>query len=333
MHSKNLISLFLLAIPFWGLAQPVPAPSDPKPTQEDYLEIQYQSVGCFKLKYGDVAILTDPFWTHLSALTAMYGKVVSDSAQVEPYLPPLHDIMGILVCHAHYDHALEIPYVSPRIPASSPIIGSKTLKHVLAPFELPQPTIVVNDIMATPDEKGEWITLANGKIRVLAVKAGHPNHLLFIHLWGKKLTEDRTRIPTRGRHWQEGETLGFLIDFLAEDGEEIRYRVFFQSSSTPYPAGFFPQSILDVHPVDAALLGRDFVEMEQKGELNVMPSLKAKTVIFCHWENFFQPKSKPPKKSLIKKWEEQVAWMQENDTSGTRFLVPAWGATYYFTNP
>ncbi len=335
--------------------QPVPTPSEPTPKQADALEIQYFSVGCFKIKYGESAILTDPFWSHLSKATALLGKVIPDSAQIEPHLPTLDDIDGVLVCHAHYDHILDLPYISPRLQAETPLIGSKTMRHTLAPFQLPHPITEVNTFMAEPEKHGEWIDLDGGKVRVLPIKAGHPNHLWFIHLWNQELSEDLTEIPTKGKHWQEGVTLGFLIDFMDAGGNEsngnrtddnaangnrtddnapiensIKYRVFFQSSSTPYPSGFIPQSILEEHPVDAALLGMDFIDMQLKGERNVMPYLKSKTVIFCHWEDFFTPKTKPPKASLLKKLSKQLDELKADNPNGTRYIVPSWDGKYYF---
>ena len=321
----------LLTISNSLLSQPVPAPSEHAPEGVDALEIQFFSVGCFKLKYGESAIFTDPFFTHIPLKKVLFGKVVPDPAQIDPYLPELGDIDGTLVCHAHYDHILDFPYLSPKLPAHSPVIGSQTLKHTLAPFKLPHPVMVVNETMAEPDKDGEWITLDDGNIRILPIKAGHPNHGWFVQLWNNKVTEDLTEIPTKGKEWQEGVTLGFLIDFMKNEGQEIAYRIFFQSSSTPFPSGFVPQHIIDQHPVNAALLGMDFINMELKGERNVMPYLAPEKVIFCHWEDFFKPKTVPPKKGLIKKLSKQIEEIKENDKKGTEYIVPEWGAKYYLT--
>lgn len=330
MHLKKFILLFLLAGNTGLIAQPIPAPSEKPPGGDDFLEIQYFSVGCFKLKYGESAILTDPFWSHLPLSKVLFGKIQPDSSQIEPYLPPLDDIDGVLVCHAHYDHILDLPYISPRLHSTSPIIGSKTVRHTIAPFRLPHPIIEVNEIMAGPAIDGEWLSLDQGRVRVLPIKAGHPNHVWFVHLWNKELSGDLTEKPSKGKHWQEGVTLGFLIDFMEADGESIAYRVFFQSSSTPYPSGFFPQKILDQHPVDAALLGMDFINMELDGERNVMSFLKPQTVIFCHWEDFFKPKVKAPKASLLKKLDKQVTEIKADNPNGARYIVPSWSAKYYF---
>ena len=324
------MGLFLLLGGFPLNAQQFPTPSEAKPSSGNHLEIQYFSVGCFKLSYGESSILTDPFWTHLPALKVMFGKVLPDSAQIEPYLPSLDDIDGVLVCHAHYDHVLGLPYISPRLPADIPVLGSKTMKHTLAPFNLPQPIIEANPVLATPETPGKFIDLDGGRVRVLPVKAGHPNHLLFIHLWNKELTEDRTEIPTRGKHYQEGVTLGFLIDFLSPDGLNIEKRVFFQSSSTPYPAGFFPREILEEKSIDVALLGRDFFEMELKGERNAMPWLAPEVVILCHWENFFKPKSEGPSPKVVQKYADQILELEAQNPKGPRYILPIWDGKYYF---
>lgn len=311
-------------------AQTVPTPSEIASKSEEALEIQYFSVGCFKIKYGESAILTDPFWSHLPLKTVLFGKIHPDSTQIDPYLPRLDDIDGVLVCHAHYDHILDLPYISHKLPPAAPVIGSKTMRHTIAPFHLPHPVIEVNETMAGPDRPGKWIELDEGNIRVLPIKAGHPDHVWFVHLWNKELTQDLTEKPTKGKHWQEGVTLGFLMDFMDPKSGSIKYRVFFQSSSTPYPSGFIPQSILNEHPVNAALLGMDFINMQLQGERNVMPYLKPETVIFCHWEDFFKPKTQPPKEQLLKKLRNQIESLEADNPHGTRYLVPSWSGKYYF---
>jgi glyoxylase-like metal-dependent hydrolase (beta-lactamase superfamily II) len=103
----------------------------------------------------------------------------------------------VLVGHAHYDHALDLPYVASHLARDATVLDSLTLAHTLAPLDLPLQLETVNARSATPERRGQWISLAAGRIRALPIESGHPNNYAFIHLWTDELTEDRAKAPIR----------------------------------------------------------------------------------------------------------------------------------------
>lgn len=326
---RHIFLYFLCFFALWQSAKAQSIDNGGASKSEDILHIQYFSVGCFKLSLGETAVLTDPFWSHLSIGQILRGDLYPDSAQIEDYVPDVNDIDAVLVSHGHYDHIIDLPYIAPRLSKQATVLGSETSKHILAPYKLEQPVLGVNSKAASVDAEGEWIYLDQNRLRILPVRGHHPNHFAFIHLWGDSLTEPLSEFPHRGKDFQEGLVLAWLIDFLGEDGS-IRFRVFFQSSVTEYPYGYFPKTILEQHPVDVAMLGMGFADLELKGKPNVISYLHPKTLIFCHWENFFKPKSTPPKRKLLRKITHKIEQLEENGPSGIQYILPDWDGIYQF---
>ena len=143
--------------------------SDP-PSTLPGLEITYYSVGCFLLRWRDTAVLTDPFWSHLSFPRVAFGRTLPDPRQVDPYLPELSTVESILVGHSHYDHVLDLPHIAPHVAPGARVYGSQTLAHTFAPSELPLDFHVVNDQQATPEQSGAWVWAVPGKVRILPIE-------------------------------------------------------------------------------------------------------------------------------------------------------------------
>ncbi|MEM6271705.1 MAG: MBL fold metallo-hydrolase [Bacteroidota bacterium] len=329
MH-RFVLTVLLLSIAGPNWSQTLPHPGEPPPVDTGALEIQYFSVGCLKLKVGDVAVLTDPFWTHLPAARVMLGKLRPDPQQIDPHLPDLRDIEAVLISHGHYDHILDLPYIAPQLPPETVILGSTTSGHLLAPFALKPRFQSVNSTVADTGRAGTPQVTESGRIRIRAIRGQHPNHFWFIHLWGEQITAPLTEPPVWGREFQEGLTLAWLIDFLAEDGG-IQYRVFFQSSSAPYPFGYFPEAIRAEHPIDVAILHKWFLDRERKGERSVLRDLGARHVMFCHWEDFFQPKTVPPRRTLLRRLSRKITTLETEGPAGVRYILPEWDGRYYFS--
>ena len=299
------------------------APSD------DGLQITYFSVGCFRLRWRGIALLTDPFWSHLPFGQVAFGRTDSDPAQVDAYLPGLSEVVAVMVGHAHYDHVLDLPYVAPHLSRGAQIFGSQTLAHTLAPLNLPLQFRPVNTQLATPERAGVWQTIADGRVRILPIASGHPNNSAFVHLWQDRLTTDRTEAPTRAVHFQEGETLAWLVDFL--DGDTIAHRVYIQTSSRGWPDGFFPAELLNEREVDVALLAMDCANIEASGRDSIIDFLQPETVIFCHWERFFRPKSRTPREIVKVNLPKLHRWFEADPRAAWRF--PGWDTHYTFPDP
>ena len=283
------------------------------------LELTFYGVGCFGIRCRGSQILTDPFFTYLPLMKVAFGTVLPDPKQVDPYITELQDVAAMLVGHAHYDHNLDLPYIAEKLHKNSYVLGSKTLKHTFAPNNLPTPFVVMNDRVATQETLGEWWVHPNKKFRVLPILSAHPNQYLFFHLYKKNISEDRTTVPKKVHHYQEGMTFAFLIDFLNIEGQPD-VRVYVQSSSTGLPMGAFPKSILDEKSIDIACVAMDCANKKMNGEVSVIDEYPATHTFFCHYEDFFRTKEQVPKE--IVKVDLPKAKEFFLDTSKQAFYFP-----------
>ncbi len=317
-------ALLLAAPALAGCASLGRFPFDGEPAAEGPgLHVRFFSVGCFLVRRGDVALLTDPFWSHLPLGRVASGVVRSDPEAVAPVLPSLTTVRAVTVGHGHYDHVLGLPAAAPHLASDARIFASQTVAHTFAPEALPRPLEVVNPHAATERTPGRWLEAPG--LRVLPIRSGHPDNIPGIHLFQRRLTEDRSTRAERGHDYQEGETFAFLVDFL--EGDEVAQRVYVQTSSRGFPDGFFPAELND-RPVDLALLAMDCANIEARGGDSIIDFLQPRAVLFCHWGDFFRRKDRTP-------WEGvkvKLPWLKRRlpDTAQTRFLFPGWGSDFHF---
>jgi len=300
----------------------------PASSSKEGLAVTYFSVGCVKIRFGDRSILTDPFFSHLPILQVAFGEIDSDPEQYNPYLDQIEGIDAVLVGHSHYDHTLDLPVVASRLAPHARIFGSQTLKHTYAVSNLPRPIIPVNEQLASQNTHGTWSYILEKNIRILPIQSGHPTQYLFFHLYTEKRTIDRRTLPTRSDDYQEGITIAYLVDFLDPQTGDIQARVYIQTSSTGFPTGSFPKDILDEHPVQVAILGMDCANIKVKNKPSIIDFLNPSAVVFCHWEDFFRPKTKEPK-SIVRvdmhKLKEALPSTEERT-----YIFPYWDRTYVF---
>ena len=133
------------------------------------LQIQFYGVGCFRISYNGFDVLSDPFFSYLPFSQVAFGKIQSDPKQVDPYLPQLQNVKMVVVGHNHYDHNLDLAYITPHLHAQAVIAGSKTLKHTFAPLNLNRNIVDVNSYVAQHKEMGKWYYHPNGQIRILPI--------------------------------------------------------------------------------------------------------------------------------------------------------------------
>ena len=291
----------------------------------DGLLATHFSVGCFLIRYGGAAVLTDPYFSHLPFRQVAFGKVEPDPEQYSPYLESLGEVQAVLVGHSHHDHVLDLPVICPHTAEEARIYGSRTLRHCFAASMLPRPLVDVTADAATLETPGRRHAAAGGRIRVLPVQSAHPDQYLFFHLFKGSLKEDRKSPPTRIHHYKEGASLAYLVDFMGPAGN-IQHRVYVNTTSTGWPAGYFQQEILEEHPVDAAILAMDCAHVAEKGGVSIIDFLKPSKILFCHWEDFFRSKTKPPREGVKVDLPKTKKILEQSLEA--EVLFPAWDSTH-----
>jgi L-ascorbate metabolism protein UlaG (beta-lactamase superfamily) len=305
-------------------------PFDHSDPPSEGVEITYFSVGCMRIRFQGRTLLTDPFFSHIPFSRVAFGKTISDPKQYTPYLKEVRDVDAVLVGHSHYDHVLDLSAIAPHLAPNAQIFGSQTLNHTYAASKLPRPIVPVNEMLATEKENGTWIPIPEQNMRILPIRSNHPTQYLFLHLFTEKLNEDRRTPPIRASDYQEGITIAYLVDFLHPQTQEVQCRVYIQTSSTGYPAGYFPPSILEEKSVDVAVLAMDCANIKAAGtEQSIIDFLSPSSIVFCHWEDFFRTKDKEPKEIV----RVNLAKLKESlpSTPNRRYVFPYWDRSYIFS--
>jgi hypothetical protein len=263
--------------------------------------VHYLGVGGFLLKHGDDIVLTAPMYTNPSLVEVLAEhEIRPDSRQVDRYLPREADgARAILVGHSHYDHLLDVSDIALRRAREARIYGSRTMKHLLAPFsELGSRVVAIDDKdVGDARSPGEWLEVAP-RVRVMALRSEHSTQVTLdlpiihqpvpIHLWRGGLNADLTRPPRTASEWAEGTVYAYLIDFLEEPKGRTAFRVYFQDSGTNQPQGYVPDTIVPAKRVDVALLcvGGDFERLRRHPE-GILENTRSRYVLLGHWEDFF----------------------------------------------
>ncbi len=284
------------------------------------LTVHFFGVCCVLVEGFGTAVLFDPFWTHLPLRQVAFGRIAPSAEAMAPAAPSLRPVQAVLVGHSHYDHALAVPTVDPHLAPDAVFLGSDTLAHTFAPVSLDHPVVGLNDRLTTHSTVGTPWLHPGGMLRVWPIRSGHPPQWAFVHLYRRSLDSPRARPPTRAHHYQEGVTLAFLVDFLV--GGVVAARVYVQSSSTGFPAGFFPAELLRERGVDLAVVAMDVANREQARGDSVLHLLRAPQVVFTHYEDFFRPKEPPVRETVKVDLPATKAFFSER--TDARYWFPAW---------
>ena len=294
----------------------------PSLAQNIETEILYYGTGCFTIQRGENVLLTDPFIDNPSATRVLFGKVRTDTSYVKQYLNPaaLGKVKLVIAAHAHYDHLMDMPYLSKFIPDSAQIVSSKTSKHLLSYYKLPQEIVVVNNNMGTENEVGQWHYSLDSTMRTMAFKSLHPPHIAGINFLKKRYSQDLVAEPTLVSDWQEGQTLSFMVDWLEDS--VISYRIFFLSSMAKAPFGLFPKTLLYERGIDDLFIGSSGKSEYSSYPGPIVELSKPNRIFLIHWENFLRKKDQPFKAIDVKGLESMKLDLQKKCSTETQIITP-----------
>ena len=262
----------------------------------DGLSVEYLGTGGWLLRWQSATVLTAPYFTNLGAAATVLGRVRSDTAIVENRLPPVRDADAILVGHAHFDHLLDVPYVARVRAPDATIYASRTAKNILAgdPALDNERVLAMNEVAGTADRSGTWVTAADGRVRIMALVAGHAPHFQGIELYRGTVDRPLSELPSRAEDWLGGQTMAYLIDFL-DSGGNVAFRVHYQDAAASSPLGLIPELPPGQQaPVDVVILcPPSFSEVESYPE-GIIQNARPRVALLGHWENFLKPLEASP---------------------------------------
>ncbi len=261
---------------------PVASPASPR------VELRYLGSGGWIFRRGGDAIATAPFVSNPTWF-ALLRRARPDEALIDEAVPVMDDVEIVLVGHAHYDHAMDLPVIARTKAPLATFYGGPTVANVLAAaIDERRLRAVREEETAAGDRPGTWFYNRARTLRFMALRSTHAPHFARIKLVATgTVTERQRELPGAPLRWKEGETLAFLIDFLGTGGR-VDFRIYYQDAASRPGTGVLPAlSGPDAAPTDAAVLCVASFDQVDDNPEHVLASVKPRVVIGGHWEDFF----------------------------------------------
>ena len=90
------------------------------------LSVQWLGVSGYRLTYEGQTVLIDPYLTRVPLRSLLRREpAIPDPALIDRFLPDPGEVLGVLVGHTHFDHAVDAPSIARRF--GCPAYGSSSL--------------------------------------------------------------------------------------------------------------------------------------------------------------------------------------------------------------
>ncbi|TGL49273.1 MBL fold metallo-hydrolase [Leptospira wolffii] len=250
------------------------------------VRVTYLGTSSLLIDDGETQILTDGFFSRPSIWKTMFTKIASNPEEIRyvMLLAGINRLKGIFVCHSHFDHAMDSPFIAKETGAK--LYGSKSTLQIGRGGELPETQMILF-------EPGKKITIGKFKVTVLASKHTPPFKIL-----GKTNASDPNRPdleeplsqPVKTEEYIEGGT----YDFLVEHGKNS----LLIKGSTNYIEGAWKDLKVDALFLGIAMLAKQDREFQEKYYKETVGTVTPKVVVPIHWDNFFKPLTLPLEPNL-----------------------------------
>jgi L-ascorbate metabolism protein UlaG (beta-lactamase superfamily) len=237
------------------------------------LTVTWLGVSTLLLDDGSSAVMTDGFFSRPSLARVGLGKVSPSPARVDGCLARVNvkRLEAVIPVHTHFDHALDSALVADRTGAR--LVGGESAANVGRGHGVAEDRLVVAD-SGTPIRLGAFdITL---------VKSRHSPPDRF----PGTITEPVIP-PVKAAAYRCGEAWSMLVHHRPSDR-----RLLIQGS-----AGFVKNSLAGQR-ADVVYLGVGQLGLQPESYLvdywaETVQTVGARRVVLIHWDDFFQPLSKP----------------------------------------
>lgn len=94
------------------------------------LEVDWLGVSGYQLTFEGYSIFVDPFVSRVPLRTLLLGRqALPDPETIDRFISPRGKVVGILVGHTHWDHAVDAPALAARYGVNA--YGSASLAHLM----------------------------------------------------------------------------------------------------------------------------------------------------------------------------------------------------------
>jgi L-ascorbate metabolism protein UlaG (beta-lactamase superfamily) len=266
------------------------------------LELEWLGVAGYRLTYEARTLYIDPYLSRVTLGTLLRGRTaLADTALHDRWLHPVGEVVGVLVGHTHFDHAIDVPAICARHGCSA--YGSASLRQLMrlhgqldravqvtphAPLELGPFTVTFVPSLHSKLLLGYRVP-SDGELTCEHLDALSPTAYKCGQVWG-------IHIEVAGATFYHQGSANLL-------DEEIRHR--------------------GVDVFLAGIAGRRFTDDYWR---RVLAALEPRVVLASHFDDFFRPLDRPAGFSLnvnLAAFPEEVAAVSRDFAVGAlRPFVP-----------
>jgi L-ascorbate metabolism protein UlaG (beta-lactamase superfamily) len=229
------------------------------------LEIEWLGVSGYRITHEGKTIYVDPYFSRVPLSDLLRRRpALPDPAALDRFLPPAEDVVGVLVGHTHFDHAVDAPAVAKRCGCNA--YGSASLGALMRLHGLGELAVEVEP----------YRTYELGPFEVTFVPSAHSRLLLGLAVpYSGELTCEHLDglAPSAYRC---GQVWGIHIAVAG-------ITLYHQGSAE------LIDDAVRHHGVDvflAGIAGRNFTERYWE---RILPRLDPAAVVPTHYDNFFVP--------------------------------------------
>jgi L-ascorbate metabolism protein UlaG (beta-lactamase superfamily) len=217
------------------------------------------------MTYEGQTLFIDPYVSRVSlAAVIRRHPAIPDPTLIDRYLATDTTVVGVLVGHTHFDHAVDAPALSKRY--GCPALGSSSLQHLMALHGIAEHTIVVEPYK--PYELGPFT--------VSFIPSLHSKLLLGLAVpFDGELTCDHLDGLSSGAY-RCGQVWGIHI--------EVAGATFYHQGSANLVDGAIRHRGVDYFL--AGVAGRGFTDRYWS---RILTALEPRTVVPTHYDDFFRP--------------------------------------------
>lgn len=237
----------------------------------DGLELEWLGVSGYRITSEGKTLFVDPYLSRAPLSSLLLGrKALPDEMQLERWLRPQGEVVGVLVGHTHFDHAVDAPAIARRYGCSA--YGSESLRHLMALHRIEERAVVIEP----------YRTYELGPFEVRFTPSVHSKLLLglAVPMDGQLSCEHLDALSPRA--YRCGEVFGIRIDVAGVS-------LYHQGSANLIDDALRERGV-DVFL--AGVAGRSFTPRYWS---RILSRLEPRVIVPTHYDDFFVPMEQPMK--------------------------------------
>lgn len=233
------------------------------------LDLAWLGVAGYRLTYAGQTIFLDPYVSRVSFGDTLRGRpALPDPVLIDRHIRPPGEVLGVLVGHTHFDHAIDVPAIAARHDCR--VYGSDSLAHLMALHGEQERAVIVE-----PHRRYElgpfvvtFVPSLHSKL-LLGYKVPYDGELTCEHLDGLKPGAYRCgqvygiRIEVAGVSLYHQGSANLIEDEIREPGVDVFLAGIAGRSFTP---DYWPR---------------------------IIRALEPKVIVASHFDDFFRPVDAP----------------------------------------